>query len=209
MTSLRELGSGSDRCACPVDVVDHLQNSAIEQVKSGPILTLPLLTIADYSHLLRDVPVCQVSWRIFDVEFSSFWQKSRLSAGELILMSKFRLVSLSRFMGSLLAEIFSLWGTSLTSFESESVWAAITTRTEVLQLRTTHLQLSCKGVLHGWLQPYLLQSDKWRLQHLQEVFDHGMSVLLDIAFGLEVIRKSCRWPMGLELNDDVVLQCSQ
>ncbi|KAG6551053.1 hypothetical protein Mapa_007286 [Marchantia paleacea] len=34
-------------------------NSANEQVRSGPIMTLPLLTIADYSHLLRDVPVCQ------------------------------------------------------------------------------------------------------------------------------------------------------
>ncbi|KAL2621606.1 hypothetical protein R1flu_001811 [Riccia fluitans] len=34
-------------------------NSANDQVRSGPILTLPLLTIADYSNLLRDVPVCQ------------------------------------------------------------------------------------------------------------------------------------------------------
>lgn len=40
--------------------MDLVQNSANEQVRSGPIMTLPLLTIADYSHLLRDVPVCQV-----------------------------------------------------------------------------------------------------------------------------------------------------
>ncbi|KAL3680721.1 hypothetical protein R1sor_023677 [Riccia sorocarpa] len=36
-------------------------SSANDQVRSGPILTLPLLTIADYSHLLRDIPVCQAS----------------------------------------------------------------------------------------------------------------------------------------------------
>jgi hypothetical protein len=38
-----------------------LQNASDGQSRSGPILTLPLLTIADPGQPLRDIPVCQVS----------------------------------------------------------------------------------------------------------------------------------------------------
>ncbi len=38
-----------------------LQNVSDGQLRSGPILTLPLLTIADPGQPLRDIPVCQVS----------------------------------------------------------------------------------------------------------------------------------------------------
>jgi hypothetical protein len=38
-----------------------LQNASDGQLRSGPILTLPILTIADPGQPLRDMPVCQVS----------------------------------------------------------------------------------------------------------------------------------------------------
>jgi hypothetical protein len=41
------------------------QNGTEGQAKSGPILSLPLLTIADPGHPLRDMPVCQVKYTVF------------------------------------------------------------------------------------------------------------------------------------------------
>ena len=40
------------------------QNGTEGQAKGGPILSLPLLTIADPGHPLRDIPVCQVKHSI-------------------------------------------------------------------------------------------------------------------------------------------------
>jgi len=40
------------------------QNGTEGQAKSGPILSLPLMTIADPGHPLRDMPVCQVKYTV-------------------------------------------------------------------------------------------------------------------------------------------------
>lgn len=43
------------------DILCLSQNATEGQIRNGPILTLPLLTIADPGHPLRDMPVCQVN----------------------------------------------------------------------------------------------------------------------------------------------------
>lgn len=42
------------------------QNGTEGQAKSGPILSLPLMTIADPIHPLRDMPVCQVIYTVYE-----------------------------------------------------------------------------------------------------------------------------------------------
>lgn len=51
------------------------QNGTEGQAKSGPILSLPLMTIADPIHPLRDMPVCQVITRFMKLGRSILAQK--------------------------------------------------------------------------------------------------------------------------------------